>query len=116
MNIVQLWASGRTAGDGLWRGHAQRFFICGVHSDAVSSAQTAVVKTDSVVTCPHCHFSSVEVMPTRFSLIRFQCRNCSAVLVPKEGDDCVFCSWGDTKCPSKQTEPQDRSKTIFPED
>jgi len=63
----------------------------------------ADVKLESTVTCPHCRFSSTEIMPTSFCLIRYQCRNCNVVLVPKEGDDCVFCSWGDTKCPSRQS-------------
>jgi len=74
------------------------------------------VKLESVVTCPHCNFRSQEVMPTNFCLIRFQCKNCHAILVPKEGDDCIFCSWGDTKCPSKQSEPADEPKSIFHED
>ena len=78
-------------------------------------AQMAGIKLESIVTCPHCGFRSAEVMPTQFCLIRFQCKNCSAILVPKEGDDCVFCSWGDTKCPSQQAEPADRPKSIFHE-
>jgi hypothetical protein len=82
----------------------------------VAVAQMPGVKLESIVTCPHCSFRSAEVMPTQFCLIRFQCRNCSAVLVPKEGDDCIFCSWGDTKCPSKQTEPSDRPESLFHED
>ncbi len=66
-------------------------------------SQLADVKLEAVVTCPNCGHKSNEIMPTQFCLIRYQCRNCSAILVPKEGDDCIFCSWSDTKCPSEQT-------------
>jgi|GEM_PF-1346678 len=74
----------------------------------------AKVKVGSIVTCPHCGFSSSEIMPTTFCLIRYQCKNCHAILVPKEGDDCVFCSWGDTRCPAQQEgPPKDSSKFIL---
>ncbi len=65
--------------------------------------QLADIKLEAVVTCPNCGYKSSEIMPTQFCLIRYQCKNCSAILVPKEGDDCIFCSWSDTKCPSQQT-------------
>ncbi len=71
----------------------------------------ADVKLESVVTCPKCGFKSNEIMPTQFCLIRYQCKNCSSILVPKEGDDCIFCSWGDTKCPSQQSEPAEPSSS-----
>src|SRR6266496_4470497 len=34
----------------------------------------------------------------------YECSNCKAVLKPKPGDCCVFCSYGSVKCPPKQAE------------
>ena len=32
----------------------------------------------------------------------YDCKGCGAVLRPKVGDCCVFCSYGDAKCPPMQ--------------
>ncbi len=82
---------------------------------AETEGPMAKLKLEAVVTCPQCHFSSPEVMPTTFCLIRYQCKNCHAILTPKEGDDCIFCSWSDSKCPMQQQEPTDSAKSIFHE-
>ena len=60
------------------------------------------VKLDSVVTCPKCGFSSQERMPTDFCLISYQCKKCGHVMTPKQGDCCVFCSYGNVPCPPIQ--------------
>jgi hypothetical protein len=56
----------------------------------------------STITCPHCGFSTVETMPTDACQFFYDCRGCAAVLKPKPGDCCVFCSYGDVKCPPMQ--------------
>ncbi|MEP6986943.1 MAG: GDCCVxC domain-containing (seleno)protein, partial [Chloroflexota bacterium] len=33
-----------------------------------------------------------------------RCTNCQDVLRAKQGDCCVFCSYGSVKCPSKQVD------------
>ncbi len=34
----------------------------------------------------------------------YRCTGCGQMLKPREGDCCVFCSYGDTVCPPMQTE------------
>lgn len=57
----------------------------------------------SSLTCPHCGHMAREKMPTDACQYFYDCKNCGAVLKPLPGDCCVFCSYGDVKCPSKQT-------------
>jgi hypothetical protein len=57
---------------------------------------------ESALTCPYCGFVSVEVMPTDACVYFHPCPGCQAVLRPKAGDCCVFCSYGSVKCPPVQ--------------
>jgi len=43
-------------------------------------------------------------MPTDACFFFFDCAGCRAVLRPRPGDCCVFCSFGDTPCPPVQRE------------
>ncbi len=56
----------------------------------------------SEITCPKCGNKKTETMPTDVCLLSYSCQKCQTVLHPKEGDCCVFCTYGDHKCPSKQ--------------
>jgi hypothetical protein len=56
----------------------------------------------SVITCPHCGFAQREAMPTDACQFFYDCRQCGARLRPKNGDCCVFCSFGSIPCPPKQ--------------
>ena len=56
----------------------------------------------SEITCPKCGNKKTETMPTDVCLLSYTCQKCQTVLHPKEGDCCVFCTYGDHKCPSKQ--------------
>lgn len=60
------------------------------------------VVPESVLTCPHCGFAKSETMPTDACQFYYECSNCKALLRPKPGDCCVFCSFGSVKCPSIQ--------------
>lgn len=62
------------------------------------------VKTEAVITCPKCNFSKKEQMPANACQHFYKCTNCGEMLKPKEGDCCVFCSYADSKCQSKQEE------------
>jgi transcription elongation factor Elf1 len=64
-------------------------------------AETALV-LDSTVTCPKCGHKSREVMPTDACQYFYGCKGCGVLLKPKEGDCCVFCSYGDMKRPPIQ--------------
>jgi hypothetical protein len=56
----------------------------------------------SVLTCPRCGAASAETMPTDACIYFHTCAACGALLRPKPGDCCVFCSFGSVKCPPKQ--------------
>jgi len=62
------------------------------------------IKLDAVLTCPKCGSVQKMIMPTDSCQYFFKCGSCGENLKPKKGDDCVFCSYSDTKCPSKQQE------------
>ena len=56
------------------------------------------------LTCPECGTAQDAEMPTDACQFFYECVNCSAVLKPKQGDCCVFCSYADTPCPPIQLE------------
>jgi hypothetical protein len=45
----------------------------------------------------------VEQMPTDAFLFFYVCPGCGVLLWPLPGDCCVFCSYADQVCPSKQS-------------
>ncbi|MDF1868012.1 MAG: GDCCVxC domain-containing (seleno)protein [Saprospiraceae bacterium] len=57
---------------------------------------------ESTITCPNCGFSKTETMPTNACQFFYECQNCKTLLKPKEGDCCVYCSFGTVKCPPIQ--------------
>ncbi len=60
--------------------------------------------TSARLTCPQCGYVQEADMPTDACQFFYDCVNCKSVLRPREGDCCVFCSYADTLCPSKQEE------------
>jgi hypothetical protein len=63
---------------------------------------TAAPVLRSVLTCPHCGAVSEERMPMDACVYFFECNSCHAVLRPKPGHCCVFCSFGTVPCPPVQ--------------
>ncbi|MBV8827023.1 MAG: hypothetical protein JO084_03335 [Bradyrhizobiaceae bacterium] len=57
------------------------------------------MKLESVLTCPYCGTAKTEAMPTEACRVFYQCGACGAVLRPKPGDCCVFCSYSSVPCP-----------------
>ena len=57
---------------------------------------------ESVLTCPLCAFAARETMPTDTCLYFYECPGCHALVRPKAGDCCVFCSYGSVTCPPIQ--------------
>jgi uncharacterized C2H2 Zn-finger protein len=57
---------------------------------------------ESVLTCPACGEVSIERMPTDACLFFWSCPSCGARVKPKQGDCCVFCSYGSVPCPPVQ--------------
>ncbi|MHA1114363.1 MAG: GDCCVxC domain-containing (seleno)protein [Alphaproteobacteria bacterium] len=60
------------------------------------------VTLESVLTCPHCGVRETLAMPTDACLYFHECAGCGALLKPKTGDCCVFCSYGTVPCPPIQ--------------
>lgn len=56
----------------------------------------------STITCPLCGHRKIETMPVDACQYFYDCEGCHAVLKPKLGDCCVFCSYGDVACPPVQ--------------
>jgi len=57
---------------------------------------------NSIITCPDCGFKKQEVMPEDSCQFFYTCEKCHKLLKPKQGDCCVFCSYGSVKCPPVQ--------------
>jgi hypothetical protein len=62
----------------------------------------AGVALESVLTCPQCGHAKRETMPADACQFFYECEHCLALLRPKPGDCCVFCSFGSIKCPPAQ--------------
>jgi hypothetical protein len=60
------------------------------------------LELQSVITCPQCGHRETETMPTDACQFFYDCAGCGAVLRPKQGDCCVYCSFGSVPCPSVQ--------------
>ncbi len=61
-----------------------------------------MIELTSVLTCPVCGHAAAEVMPTDACIYFYDCKGCGAILKPKSGDCCVFCSYGSVPCPPMQ--------------
>ena len=57
---------------------------------------------ESIITCPACQHQKKELMPTDACQYFYECENCKSLLKPRQGDCCVFCSYGTVKCPPVQ--------------
>ena len=56
----------------------------------------------STITCPHCNHARLETMPTDACQFFYECNQCGVKLRPRQGDCCVFCSYGSVPCPPIQ--------------
>jgi len=60
------------------------------------------VVTTTLIACPLCGFSKSERMPTNACQHFYRCEGCGEMLKPQQGDCCVFCSYGEHRCPPEQ--------------
>ncbi len=58
----------------------------------------------SIITCPECGVQKMETMPIDACVHFYQCESCKSILRPKQGDCCVYCSYGTVRCPSMQSD------------
>jgi hypothetical protein len=70
------------------------------------TAAAGAMSPHSTLTCPHCGHAKTEPMPTDACQWFYECGQCHAVLKPKPGDCCVFCSYGSVPCPPIQAQRQ----------
>ncbi len=61
-----------------------------------------VIKSELI--CPECNYKEELIMPTDACLWFHECSACKILLKPKQGDCCVFCSYGSVPCPPIQLE------------
>lgn len=64
--------------------------------------ETVPIERQSTLTCPQCGHCEIEMMPADACQFFYDCKGCGVLLRPKEGDCCVFCSYGDIPCPPIQ--------------
>ncbi|OIO55444.1 hypothetical protein AUJ46_01325 [Candidatus Peregrinibacteria bacterium CG1_02_54_53] len=57
----------------------------------------------ATLTCPKCGHGQQSTLPTGACMPFYVCRNCKAMIKAKDGDCCVFCSYGDRPCPLKSS-------------
>ena len=65
-------------------------------------SKTKNIEFQSTIICPECGHSETENMATDSCQWFYDCKGCGAVLKPKSGDCCVYCSYGSIPCPSIQ--------------
>lgn len=63
-----------------------------------------MIERESLLSCPECGHVEAEVMPTDACIYFYDCKGCRALLRPKPGDCCVFCSYGSRPCPPIQAD------------
>ena len=61
-----------------------------------------VTTLHSVLRCPNCGHEEEMEMPTNACVFFHECAECKTLLRPREGDCCVFCSYGSVPCPPIQ--------------
>ena len=67
---------------------------------------TTSIVLQSTIACPECSATKSETMPTDACQYFYECTSCGKLLKPKQGDCCVFCSYGSVPCPPiQQGEP-----------
>jgi len=57
---------------------------------------------ETIITCPNCGHKKEETMPVNACQFFYECENCKAILKPKKGDCCVYCSYSTVLCPPMQ--------------
>jgi len=60
------------------------------------------VELKSIINCPKCGHKKDELMPTDACQYFYECEKCKTVIKPKQGDCCVYCSYGSVNCPPIQ--------------
>ncbi|WP_423128515.1 GDCCVxC domain-containing (seleno)protein [Gaoshiqia sp. Z1-71] len=62
------------------------------------------IKYKSTITCPGCGYKKEETMHEDSCQFFYECENCKTILKPRQGDCCLFCSYGTVSCLPVQKE------------
>lgn len=73
---------------------------------------TSNVILQSELTCPECGHKKSETMPTDACQWFYECEHCRALLKPKPGDCCVYCSYGSIPCPQSNYHRPTKAREI----
>lgn len=73
-----------------------------VAAEAPGEKKPKIMIVESIITCPHCATAKLRTMPMDACQFFYVCTGCGTPLRPKEGDCCVFCSYGSVPCPPMQ--------------
>jgi hypothetical protein len=65
---------------------------------------TTLLIFQSQLTCPECGHAVIETMPVDACVYYYVCAECDELMAPKQGDCCVFCSYGSVPCPPIQAQ------------
>ena len=66
------------------------------------------INLTAAITCPECGRVTMEHMPIEANMHAYECNACHALLRPKNGECCVFCSFSDERCPPQQLKDKPR--------
>ncbi len=61
------------------------------------------MQTQATLTCPLCAAVQAAEIPTGSCMPFYKCQKCNKLIKAKDGDCCVFCSYGNKKCPLKSS-------------
>ncbi len=75
--------------------------VYNIYRTRLHKKQTVII-SQSIITCPTCGHATEETMPVNACQYFYVCPHCQTRLQPKEGDCCVFCSYGTVVCPPMQ--------------
>ena len=81
------------------------FFVVGgiqLYKKRLNKSHSDIITTSTIL-CPKCGHSKTEEMPTDACQYFYECDNCHEVIKPKQGDCCVYCSYGNVPCPPIQS-------------
>ena len=70
--------------------------------DLAAASMEGAVVVEATIVCPECGRSEAETMPVHARQQRYGCKACGAILKPKPGDCCVYCSYSTAPCPPLQ--------------
>jgi hypothetical protein len=87
---------------GIYIAGSELIAYLGLAALAAASLPRFPTRRYATLTCPQCGHRRRKKMPTDACQFFYECSGCGAVLRPKPGDCCVFCSYGSMRCPPRQ--------------